>query len=300
MKIAGREVVYYSHSKDNKPAITVLQGEIFKVRTELCSGSWLKEIGDLWSPEKSKGPNPTVCVAVNGAMPGDTLKVEILSVEPEELGYTVIKDEKLNEAIMKRQLEPNPRTVRIKDGEIYWNDKLRIKTKPMVGTMGTSSVEGLSNSWGGYYGGNMDVNEITGGTTVYFPVTYEGALLNVGDAHAIQGDGEICNAGGIECRALVTLRCEVLKKHPKLECVTAENDQYLMTIACLKTTDESFYTACRNLIGFVCSRYEIKEEECFSLASQVMEARCTQFVNPTRSYICKMPKDVLDRGYIRK
>lgn len=293
-------MVYYKHSKDNKPAIKVLQNEVFGVRTELCSGSWLKEITDIWSPEKSRGPNPTVCVEIEGVLPGDILKVEILGVEPEELGYTAILDERLNNAIMKRHMDPNPRTVLIKEGVVYWSENLKLKAKPMIGTLGTSSPQGLSNSYGGYYGGNMDVNEITMGTTAYFPVSYKGALLNIGDVHAIQGDGEICNAGGIECRALVTLRCSVMKDKLAQKCVLAENDEYLMAIACLESTDESFYTACRELIRFVCSRYEISEEECFNLASQIMEARCTQFVNPTRSYICKMEKSILNSGYTSK
>jgi acetamidase/formamidase len=196
--------------------------------------------------------------------------------------------------------ESHPKTVTITDGFIHWSDKLQIPAKPMIGTLGTSALDGRPNSYGGYYGGNMDVQEVSAGTTVYLPVLYPGALLNVGDVHAIQGDGEICCAGGIECRARVTLRTSLVQRTFRQQCVTAEDSAYLMTIACLETTDESFQMACGELVRFVCSRYAISPEECYMLASQVMQARCTQYVNPTRSYVCKMPKAVLDAGFARR
>lgn len=298
MQTADRKNLYYRHSGDNKPSIIVDSGEIFAVDTELCSGSWLQKPTDIWSKEKSKGPNPTVCIGIHSALPGDILAVEIIDIEPEELGYTCILDKRLNNAIIGRDIDPCPRTVTIKNGYVNWSEKLKLPIKPMIGTLGTSSAEGRLNSYGGHYGGNMDVNEITTGTTVYLPVSYPDALLNIGDVHAIQGDGEICNAGGIECRARVKLRVNIEKNRTKQRCVRAENENHLMAIACLESTDESFYLACGELIHFVCSRYNISIAECFNLASQVMEARCTQYVNPTRSYICKMPKEILDQGFV--
>jgi len=297
MQIAGRESIYYYHSCENKPTITVEPSEIFAVDTELCSGTWLQKTTDIWSAEKSKGPNPTVCVGIRGAQKGDILAVEILGLEPEDIGYTCILDKRLNNVIVGYDMEPSPRIVTIKDGYINWSDMLRLKVKPMIGTLGTSTPEANLNSFGGYYGGNMDVNEITVGTTVFLPVSYPEALLNLGDVHATQGDGEICNAGGIECRARLTLRTRIEKNNSDQRCVRAEDNDFLMTIACLESTDDSFYLACGEMIRFVRSRYLITVEECFNLASQVMQARCTQFVNPTRSYICKMPKVVLNEGF---
>jgi acetamidase/formamidase len=300
LQTAGREIVYYRHEGDNKPAIVVDPGEIFAVDTELCSGSWLQKPSDIWSEEKSKGPNPTVCVGIRGALPGDILAAEILKIEPEGLGYNCLLDKRINNAVTGHDMEPLPKTVLIKDGFVIWSDRLKLPVKPMIGTIGTSSPEGCPNSYGGFYGGNMDVNEITSATTVYLPVSYPEALLNIGDVHAMQGDGEICNAGGIECRARVTLRTQLMKNDTDQRFVRAENDDFLMAVACLETTDESFYSACGELIRFARSRYDITEEECFRLMSQVMQARCTQFVNPTRSYICKMPKLILEQGYNKK
>ncbi len=64
------------------------------------------------------------------------------------------------------------------------------------------------------YGGNFDVQEITTGATVHLPVAVEGALLHIGDMHAIQGDGEICGAGGIEASGLVRVTPRVADLPP--------------------------------------------------------------------------------------
>ncbi len=65
----------------------------------------------------------------------------------------------------------------------------------------------------GVFGGNMDVRELCAGATLYLPVLNRGALFSAGDAHAAQGDGEVC-INGIECPADVTLRFH-LQKHPR-------------------------------------------------------------------------------------
>ena len=59
----------------------------------------------------------------------------------------------------------------------------------------------------------MDVQEICPGTTIYLPVEVQGALLHVGDCHAIMGDGEIPHGGAIECQAEMTLKVELLENY---------------------------------------------------------------------------------------
>jgi len=300
MRIAGRETTYKTFSGENQPTMTVRPGEIFAVDTELCSGAWLRSADDLWSREKSNGPNPCVCIGVEGAEPGDTLAVEILDIAPENLGYTAMCDQDLVGAILGHPTEVNSRTVRIEDGFVLWSDTLRLPVKPMVGTIGTAAPEGLRTSYAGYSGGNMDIQEATVGTILYLPVSFPLGLLHVGDTHAMQGDGEIDCAGGIECRSRVTLRVQVIKGGIGANCVWAETERELMTVACLGTTDESFTTACGELIRFIRSRYEVSEEECYQLLGQVMSARCTQYVNPTRTYVCKAPKQFFSAAFPSK
>jgi amidase len=76
--------------------------------------------------------------------------------------------------------------------------------------------------------GNMDVQEVCATATVYQPINVTGALLHVGDVHAIQGDGEINCAGGIECRAEVTLTVEIEPKPKRMSWPRIVNDTHLI------------------------------------------------------------------------
>ena len=66
-----------------------------------------------------------------------------------------------------------------------------------------------------------------------------------------------------------------------------------MTVACRRSTDESFYLAAEQMVYWMESDYGFSIEEAYLLMGQVLEARATQFVNPTRTYICKMQKKYL-------
>jgi len=206
MKKATRDVLCYEHSRYNEPSLAVGPGETFVVETELCTGGWLNSIEDQWTQEKSSRPNPTVCIAVKGARPGDALAVTIEDIRPDELGYTGFAPgmNPFPDWIRQKEWGTVTKTVRIRDGFIEWDDNLRLPTLPMIGTIGVApDFNVFDNSWPGQHGGNMDVQEVRACATVYLPVYVPDALLHVGDVHAIQGDGEINCGGGIECRSEV-------------------------------------------------------------------------------------------------
>ncbi len=296
MKVAGRDKIFREHSRMNEPGISVMPGEEFLAETELCSGDWLHSEEDRWESKKSRGPNPTVVIKINGAMPGDVLAVRIIDIEPDRLGYTGFDtwSNPLAYQIFQKDWGLNTKTVQIKDGFVHWSDRIKLPVKPMIGTLGTApEFEVLRNSRGGNHGGNMDVNEVTAGSTVYLPVFVPGGLLHVGDVHAIQGDGEINMSGGIECRSIVRIVVNLVKKPEAMEWVRIEDKDYIMGVACCRSVEESFYSAAREVLNWMVEDYGFSVDEAYLLMGQVMEARCTQFVNPTRTYICKMPKRYL-------
>ncbi|MCL2663326.1 MAG: acetamidase/formamidase family protein [Oscillospiraceae bacterium] len=296
MKVAMRKMLTNTHGPLSKPQITVAAGEVFEVHTELCSGEWLLAPTDRWTQDKMYGCNPSVVVSVDSAEPGDILKVHILAVEPDALGYTGFTNHTNPLACLIKNIDwgLNERTVEIRDGFIHWDEQRKIPVIPMVGTLGTApKSETLSNAKGGLHGGNMDVQEVRAGSIVYLPVAVPGALLHVGDCHAIQGDGEINCSGGIECRATVRLKVEILKGQKTLSCVRIEDDNYIMTVACQRSTEESFYEAAAGMLEWMTECFGFSDKEGYLLMGLLMEARATQFVNPTRTYICKMPKKYL-------
>jgi len=293
MRRALRNQVTTEHSKGNAAQLTVTPGEVFEAETELCSGDWLESIDGVYSPEKYKGPNPTVVIAVEGAMPGDSLQVHIHNIVPYKLGYTgfIGRSNKLANQIVERDWGYNIRIVRIEDGFVHFSPALKLPVKPMLGTLGTApSGEAVNNSRGGRHGGNMDAQEVCAGAVVTFPVEVPGALLHIGDAHAIQGDGEINGSGGLECRSLVTMHVEIVRRPPQNCCIRLENGEELCAIACEGDMETACINATRELLHWMCQDYRMDERDAYLLLGQVMVMRIPQLVNPTRTIVAKIKK----------
>ena len=299
MKTIGSEKVYNTHDKHNQPSAVVDVQEIFRVRTELNGGDWLKTLEDEWAPGKSKGPNLSVCIGVKGAKVGDILAVDILEIIPEEIGYTGFAGWRnlLSQKIYPNNWDIVTKTVSIKQGKILWSSQLHLPVIPMSGTLGTAPAgEAVSNYYAGPHGGNMDIQEVCAGTTVYLPVNVDGALLHIGDMHAIMGDGEINHGGGIECRGTVTLRVRLLHEQKQHHWIRLENNQYIMAAACLPDLSEAFYQATQELIHYMCEDYDFSPPEAYLLLGQVLEARATLILaenDAPKSYLCKIAKKYL-------
>lgn len=295
----GKERVYNTLDAAHEPAATVAPGSVVEIETQLNGGDWLNGIEDLWDPSKSRGPNLTTVVAVEGAHPGDTLVVEVLDVVPGPLGYTGFAGWRnpLSQLIWENDWDVVTKTVRIEDGRVLWSDGLSLPVRPMIGTIATAPAgEPQTNRYAYRNGGNMDVQEICPGTTLYLPVEVEGALLHVGDCHAIMGDGEIPHGGAIECAATVTLRLSLRPGYASHGWLRAENDTHIMTIANLDRMKDSFCAACRELIWWMVEDYGFDPKEAYLLLGQVLEARCTMLHGddgPFSPYVCKVEKRFL-------
>jgi acetamidase/formamidase len=186
------------------------------------------------------------------------------------------------------------RVVEIRNGVIHWNDSLKLPVRPMIGFLGVAPArERFSNAWGGYWGGNLDVQEVTTGATVMLGIQVEGGLLHVGDMHALQGDGEICGAGGIEASGRVRLRVDLAPRPLSFFWPRLVNDTHIATIAMARPCEDAFRYAVEAMILWLEEEYGFSRPDALLLLGQVMEARCTQFVNPTFTYIVKVPKAFL-------
>ncbi|MBQ3295089.1 MAG: acetamidase/formamidase family protein [Erysipelotrichaceae bacterium] len=299
MRTAKKDNVYNRFSKDNIPALKVSDNETFMVETQLNGGTWLNSIDDLWDPSKSRGPNLCTVIEIEGAMPGDTLAVEIIDVKPGKLGYTGFAGwrNKLSQLIYPNDWDVVTKTVRITDEYVDWSDELKLPLKPMIGTIATAPENGEQSTQYAYEnGGNMDVQEVTNGTTIYLPINVEGALLHVGDCHAIMGDGEIPHGGAIECQALLTLRVRLIKGYKAHKWIRMENDEYIMTIANNIRIKDSFAEGVHELIDWMVDDYGFTPQEAYLLLGQVLEARCTMLHGddePFSPYVCKIRKEYL-------
>jgi acetamidase/formamidase len=292
------DVLYTSISIANAVTGTVRPGEVFEVRTVSCRGRQFDTHTGRFDPSAPGGPNPsTGCIAVEGAQAGQVLVVHVLGIELDEYGFTELRwpGKLLPQLANEAGWEPLRKVARLRDGYAEWSDRLRIRLAPMIGFLGTAPAGGQSfhNGHNGLFGGNFDVQEIAPGARVHLPVNVEGALLHVGDVHAVQGDGEIDGTGGIESAGIVRLKVELADRPTRFGNPRIQTDDWIATIGFARPAEEAFSQALADLIHWMVDEFGFAPAQAHTLLAQVLEARATQFVNPLISYVCKVRRRYL-------
>lgn len=298
MKRATPDVLYFETGPDNPPTLRVEPGEAFEVQTQLNRGPWIESHPDATRlRQRLYGGNPSSgCVYVEGAKPGDVLAVHIGAIRLDPLGFTAYSG---NTGAMPGWMGASgvgahSHIVEIRDGIIHWGNGKTLPVRPMIGFVGTAPArERYHNGWGGVHGGNFDVQEITTGATVLLPVFVEGALLHIGDMHAIQGDGEICGAGGVEASGVVEVTCDILPRPKGFISPRILDATHIATVGMARPAEDAFRQALSAMLLWLEYDYGFSRGEAFLWLGQVLEARCTQFVNPTFTYIAKVAKAYL-------
>lgn len=307
MQRATKDVLYYTHSGANPPTMTVQPGEWFEVETQMNRGPDTErvpeDIREVYNQHRSdslptdRGNAASGAIAVEGAQPGQVVTVHVGEIQTHPVGWTGYRG---STGAMPGYLGPSNigeqfRIVRIEDGNILWNDRISLPVEPMMGVIGVAPAkdEARHNGWAGEWGGNFDIQEVTNGAKVSIAVNVPGALLHVGDMHARQGDGEICGGGGIETGGVVKLMAELGPKPAEMTWPRIENETHIMTTAQGKPAEDAFRIALSEMILWLEADYGMTQGEAYMFLSQVLEARVTQFVNPSYSYVCKVNKRYL-------
>lgn len=298
MQRATRDVLYFETGADNAPTLHVQPGETFEVETQINRGPWLDTHPDGEAlRQRLRGGNPSSgCIYVEGAQPGQVLTVHIGAIDLDPVGFTSFSGATgaMPGWLGGSGIGPVSRVVEISDGLIHWSDDIKLPVAPMIGCVGVApAYERYHNGWGGHWGGNFDVQEITTGAAVQLVVHHPGALLHIGDMHAIQGDGEICGAGGIEAGGRVQVRCELADKPAAMYWPRIINDTHIMTVAMARPAEDAFRLALEALVLWLEEDYGMSRGEAYIYLGQVLEARCTQYVNPTFTYVAKIARRYL-------
>ena len=206
--------VHFQWDTGNEPVIEISSGDTVIVESRDVSDN---QIGPDSTTDTVAGLNwdrvyPLAGpIAVDGAKPGDTLAIEILDLHTQGWGWTAILPGLglLSDDFPDAYL----RIFDLTGGDVtHLGEDVAIPIEPFLGTMGVCPADASAQPVmpPGRFGGNMDTRQLTRGTTLYLPVQVEGALFSCGDAHAAQGDGEVC-VTGIESPMYGALRFELLK-----------------------------------------------------------------------------------------
>lgn len=300
MQRATKDTLYFEIGSDNKPTLHVRPGEVFEVETQMNRGPWLDGHPDREAIErKIRGANPTSgCVYVEGATPGQVLVVNIGDIVLEPFGFTRYWG---NTGAMPGWLGPSgvgeqQKVVQVENGSIIWSDALRLPVAPMLGVVGVAMEHARwPTIWAGPWGGNMDIQEVTTGASVHLPISVPGALLHIGDMHAIQGDGEICGAGGIEAGGRLKVWCDLAPRSKHMTWPRITNETHIIATAQGRPAEDAFRLALVEMILWLEEDYRMSRGEAYLFLGQVLEARCTQFVNPTFTYVCKVNRKYLPK-----
>ena len=143
----------------------------------------------------------------------------------------------------------------------------------------------------GPHAGNVDLSELSEGSTLYIPVWKSGALIYTGDSHAVQGDGEICLTA-IETRMREVQIQVLLHKQKHLSWPVAETDTHWITMGLDKDLHTAMTLAARNAIKFLAAQAKISELDAYALCSIAVSFRVTQVVDIVQGVHALIPKNI--------
>ncbi len=285
--------VIYAMSAANVPVLEVPSGSEVVFETADCFQDQITKPTDLLTDIDWNHINPaTGPLFVKEAKAGDTLKVSILDIEVADQGVmTSLPGEG---ALGKFLKEEQTRIIPVKDGKAQFSDTLIFDTRPMIGVIGTAPPLGTDISTGtpDMHGGNMDTKRIIAGSVLYLPVHVDGALLAMGDLHALMADGEVLFCG-IEISGRVRVLVDVVKGIDLPLPLLVEGSD-IMTIASSELLDDAALHAAHQMMELMLAHTSLGPEEAGMLLSVKGELRISQIVDPLKTARMEFPLELLE------
>lgn len=214
-----RKQSHYGWNNALDPAQTVAPGAIVEFETLDASGGQISPestLDDVTSLDFGRVNPVTGPVFVDGAEPGDLLKVTILDFVPSGWGWTAVIP---GFGLLADQFSEPALHIWKYDSQTLapatFVKGIQVPLKPFPGTIGVAPAEAGEHSVVNPrpVGGNMDTRDLSKGSELYLPVQVPGALFSTGDAHAAQGDGEVCGTA-IESPMQVIVKLDLIKDQP--------------------------------------------------------------------------------------
>jgi len=293
-----RDQTHNKFSRKIPPVLRVPSGAIIEAETEEASDEQIKlgsGIEDLTSMDFDPVHPLTGPVYVEGAQPGDVLAVTLHLIEVGDWGWVGIFPgfgflaDEFTEPYLKTY------TLGKASKSIKFADKFTVPLKPFPGVMGVApeTDEMITTIPPRANGGNMDDPHLVEGTTVYFPVFVEGALFSIGDAHAVQGAGEVCGTA-IEAPMRIVYEVNVIKGKGYLREPQYETDDYYAVTAFGTTLDEAAKKALRYMIDYLEAEHGLDRTEAYVLCSLAGDLKIGEVVDAPHMLVSMhMSKEVL-------
>jgi acetamidase/formamidase len=312
LKLLPENVHWGYYDAAVKPVLRVAAGDTIRVETMVARGVQRlraagvpeQEIPDSLKAvenavtERGPGAHPlTGPIWIDGAEPGDTLEVKINGFEflhpygvsgfvpnngtlPDEFPYVAFK---------LVRFDPRGGTAEFSPG-------VRLKLAPFFGSIGVAPdplVGRISSGPPGPHAGNLDNKELVAGSTLYLPVQVPGALLSMGDGHAMQGDGEV-TLTALETSLRGTIQVTV-RKGKRLIWPRAETPTHYIAMGLHTDLNEAARLATREMIDFLVTEKGLKRDDAYILCSLAADLHVTQLVDGTKGVHAMIAKSVFVR-----
>jgi len=312
-----KTIVWGHYDAASAPVLRVKSGDIVQVRTLLTNNPTRlaaagvaadqieQALKDVYAEGAvtDKGPGGHILtgpIFIEGAEPGDVLEIHIKAIDlaipyaynsfgrtsgfiPEDFPYTKIKIIPLDKKRMMAMFGPG----------------IEIPLHPFFGSMGIApppATGRVSSVPPGVYGGNMDNKYLVAGTTLYLPVNAEGALFEVGDGHAGQGDGEV-DITAMETSLIGTFQF-IVRKDLHFSWPRAETPTEYITMGMNQDLNEATKQAVRQMIDFLADDKHLTRDDAYMLASVAADLHITQLVDSNKGVHMMLPKSIFASTHV--
>jgi acetamidase/formamidase len=271
---------------------------------QMQPGVPIEKLADLRKSNPGKGPHSIIGpIAVKGAEPGDVLEIRYKRVKPFVWGAVFNNPGSLGTGLLAADFPQGQikyLDLDLKKMSAPFAPNINVPLKPFPGTLGLAPPDGYypplspgvtSSVPPGPHAGNVDLSELCEGAALFIPVWKAGALIYTGDAHAVQGDGEI-SLTALETR-FQELRIQVvLHKQKNFGWPIAETSTHWILLGMDKDLNVAMQMAARNAIKFLSTRAGITDLDAYGLCSIAVSFRVTQVVDIVRGVHAMIPKSL--------
>jgi len=309
LKPTPKTIAWGYYDASTPPVLRVKSGDIVEIQTLITSSPKRLEgagvradqveqsLRDIYDQVKEKGPGGHILtgpIYIEEAQPGDVLEVRIVSVRlaipyayngfspgrgflPEDYPYPKMKIIPLDEKRMVAKFAPG----------------IEIPLHPFFGSMGVAPPETtgkFSSNPPWIHAGNLDNKDLVAATTLYIPVHAPGALFEVGDGHAGQGNGEV-DITAMETSLIGTFQF-VVRKDLHLRWPRAETPTQFITMGLHEDLNEATKAAVREMIDFLMTDKHLSRDDAYMLSSVAADLSITELVDGNKGVHMSIPKSI--------
>ena len=306
-RVRADDAVHSAWDNELEPVCTVEPGDVVRFECRDATNGQLgpgSTVADLATLDIDPIHPLTGPIAIEGAQPGDVLQVDLLEIDHEGWGCTLVLPGEMELGLLADEFpEPALHVWDLEDGVAHFIDGIEIPIDPFPGVIGVAPAENGAHSTfpPRSVGGNMDIKQLTAESTLYLPIEVDGGLFSIGDGHAAQGDGEVCGTG-IEAPLTVTCRFDVRSGHsiegPQFETIgpftsTGRDEPMYGTTGIADDLMDASRIAIRHMIDHLHDERGLTRTEAYMLCSVAVDLKLNEVVNaPNWAVSAYLPESI--------